>query len=95
MGAEAKAELAEIFKSMGYASSNKIINLVQKVIWDELREEFIRCLTVDSETRDYRRKDFNEAIFDAERGYAVFVQTDLSMVLGKFDQAVRRMKGKP
>lgn len=93
MADETKAELAEMFKSMGYAHPNKIIDMVQKVIWDELREEFIRCLTVDSQTRDHRRKDFNEAIFDPERGYAIWIQTDLSMVLAKYDQAVRNMKG--
>lgn len=88
-----KAELAEIYRSLGYAQPNKIIEIVQTVIWDELREEFIRCLTVDSETRGARRKDFNQAIFDAERGFAVFNGTDLGMILAKFDQAVRNMKG--
>ena len=88
-----KDELADVFKSMGYAQPNRIIDLVQKVIWDGLREEFIHCLTVNSETRDARRKDFNEAIFDAERGYAVYTNTDLGMIIAKFDQAVRRMKG--
>lgn len=87
-----KEELADLFKSMGYAQPNKVIDLVQKVIWDELREEFIRCLTVDSETRDMRRKGFNQAIFDPETGREVFVATDLGMVLAKYDQAVRRMK---
>jgi hypothetical protein len=30
---------------------------------EELRAEFVRLLTVDSETRDRRRKDFNQAVF--------------------------------
>ena len=59
---------------------------------DELREEFIRLLTVDSETNDRRRKDFNQAIFDAERGYAIWNGTDLDMVMDKFDRAVRNLK---
>lgn len=59
---------------------------------DELREEFLRLLTVDSETNDRRRKEFNQAIFDADRGYAIWNGTDLSMVMDKFDRAVRNLK---
>lgn len=59
---------------------------------DELREEFLRLLTVDSETDDRRRKEFNQAIFDGERGFACFNGTDLSMVMDKFDRAVRNLK---
>lgn len=59
---------------------------------DELREEFLRLLTVDSETSDRRRKEFNQAIFDGERGFACFNGTDLSMVMDKFDRAVRNLK---
>lgn len=58
----------------------------------ELREEFLRLLTVDSETNDRRRKEFNQAIFDGERGFACFNGTDLSMVMDKFDRAVRNLK---
>jgi len=67
--------------------------LVQKVLWEDLREEFIRVMTVDSETQDRRRKGYNQAIFDADSGNPIFVRTGLGMVLGKFDQAVRNMKG--
>lgn len=35
--------------------------------FDELRELFIRRMTVDSETKDRRRKDFNQAIFYVEK----------------------------
>jgi hypothetical protein len=59
---------------------------------DELREEFLKLLTVDSESQDRRRKGYNQAIFDAERGYAIWNGTDLSMVMDKFDQAVRNLK---
>jgi hypothetical protein len=59
---------------------------------DELREEFLRLLTVDSESRDRRRKGYNQAIFDAERGYAIWNGTSLDMVMDKFDQAVRNLK---
>lgn len=55
----------------------------------DLREEFLRLLTVDSEHHDRRRKDFNLAIFDPERGYAIWVPVDLNMVMSKFDKAVR------
>ena len=30
---------------------------------DELHAEFIRLLTTDSESKDARRRDFNQAIF--------------------------------
>ena len=56
---------------------------------DKLREAFIRRLTVDSDNRDRRRKGYNQAIFDADRGYAVFSRTDLDMVMSCFDAAVR------
>ena len=55
----------------------------------ELRDLFLRYLTKDSETRDARRKEFNQAIFDAEEGWAVFCGTDLNMVMEKFDRAVK------
>ena len=54
-----------------------------------LREQFLKCLTVDSRTGDARRKEFNQAIFDADEGFANFSGTDLDMVMGKFDKAVR------
>ena len=60
----------------------------------KLREIFIRYLTVDSETQDARRKDFNQAIFidpsDAVfGGRQCFSGTDLDMVMAKFDKAVK------
>lgn len=61
-------------------------------MYDELREAFIRRLTVDSPHHDARRKDFNQAIFDAEEGFACFSGTDLAMVLEKFDAAVRDLQ---
>ena len=88
-----KRELADRLKLYGHNGDIELVTLVEQVIWGDLREEFIRCLTVDSETRDGRRKDFNQAIFDAERGYAVFNGTDLGMVLAKYDKAVRNLKG--
>lgn len=63
----------------------------------ELRAEFLRLLTEDGPTNDARRKDFNQAIFASEDkgGWAVWSQTDLSMVMGKFDRAVKNVKEKP
>lgn len=57
----------------------------------ELREEFLKLLTIDSDHHDRRRKDFNQAIFDGERGYAIWNGTDLDMVMEKFDKAVRNL----
>ena len=60
----------------------------------KLRDLFIKYLTVDSETQDARRKDFNQAIFidpNAKMfgGHQVFNGTDLDMVVGKFDKAAK------
>lgn len=60
-----------------------------------LRAEFLRLLTEDSETDDRRRKEFNQAIFDGERGFACFNGTDLSMVMEKFDKAVKNLGRRP
>ena len=57
----------------------------------ELRDEFLRLLTCDSTTSDARCRDFNQAIFDAEEGWAVFYKTDLGMVMEKFDKAVNNI----
>lgn len=58
---------------------------------DRLRAEFIRLLTEDSETKDRRRKSYNQAIFAPEDrgGYAIFTGTSIDMVLDKFDQAIK------
>ena len=54
----------------------------------KLRAEFFRLLTEDSETKDRRKKEFNQAIFDAKEGWQVFNGTDLNMVMEKFDSAI-------
>jgi hypothetical protein len=59
--------------------------------YDLLRDEFFRMLTEDSETKDRRRKEYNQAIFDAIEGWPVFTSTDLWMVLDKFDAAVHNL----
>ena len=57
----------------------------------QLREEFLHLLVRDSETKDRRRKDFNQALFDAEAGYPIWTEIDLRMVMEKFDKAVRNL----
>lgn len=57
----------------------------------ELRELFIKRMTVDSEHNDRRRKDYNQAIFckyreDGEHEQ-VFNGTTMEMVLQCFDDA--------
>ena len=54
-----------------------------------LRELFIKYLTQDSATKDARRKEFNQAIFDGKGGWQVCCETDLDMVLEKFDKAMK------
>ena len=58
-----------------------------------LRSEFLRLLTTDSETKDRRRREFNQAIFNAKGGWAVWSSTDLDMVMSKFDKATRNLLG--
>ena len=57
----------------------------------KLKLEFLRLLTEDSPHHDARRKDFNQAIFDAEKGFAVFNGTDLEMVMEKFNGAIKNI----
>ena len=59
-----------------------------------MRKLFLRRLTVDSEHRDRRRKDYNQAIFLSEDakycpGAACWTEMTLDMVMDKFDAAVR------
>lgn len=86
-----RKELAEHLKLYGRTENEKLISLVQQVMWDELREEFITAMSVDN-GRDRRRKDFNQAIFDPETGHSIFTRTTMDMVVDKFDQAVRILK---
>lgn len=61
-----------------------------------LRAEFVRLLTTDSPHQDARRRDFNQAIFNAEEGWAIWTSTDLDMVMAKFDKAARNLQaGRP
>ena len=56
---------------------------------DKLRALFLKYLTQDSETKDARRKEFNQAIFDAPEGFAIWTRTDLDMVMQRFDRAIQ------
>lgn len=58
---------------------------------ESLRAEFLRLLTQDGGTTDRRRKDYNQAIFDPDSGYAVWSGTDLYMVMERFDRAVKNL----
>lgn len=61
------------------------------------RKEFVHRLTIDSEHRDRRRNDYNQALFDPDHGTAIYTNTDLLMILRAFDDAVHdfeRMHGK-
>ena len=57
----------------------------------KLKLEFLRLLTEDSPHHDARRRDFNQAIFDGEEGFAVFNGTDLEIVMEKFNKAVANL----
>lgn len=58
---------------------------------EQLRAAFLRALTIDSPHGDHRRKDYNQALFDPDKGFAVWSHTTLDMVMDKFDQAVARL----
>lgn len=58
----------------------------------DLRAFFFHYLTVDSKTQDARRKEFNQAIFDVKEGWAIFSNTDLDMVMEKFEKAVKSLQ---
>ncbi len=60
---------------------------------EELRSLFLKYLTIDSQTHDARRRDFNQAIFNREKGWAIFHGTDLDMVMEKYDKAVKEWIG--
>ena len=59
----------------------------------ELRELFIKRMTVDSDHNDRRRKDYNQAIFhyydDNSNTYQVWSEMDMDMVLQCFDDAIK------
>lgn len=66
--------------------------------FEELRELFIKRMTVDSNHNDRRRKDFNQAIFSwwddepnktPENTYQVWSDMTMDMVLQCFDDAVK------
>ena len=66
--------------------------------FEELRELFIKRMTVDSDHNDRRRKDFNQAIFSwwsddethlPENTFACWSEMTMDMVLQCFDDAVK------
>ena len=59
---------------------------------ETLRSLFIKRMTVDSETKDRRRKDYNQAIFGYRSDgdtFPCFEPMDMDMVLDCFDNAVK------
>ena len=57
----------------------------------QLKDLFIKFLTENSETQDRRRKEFNQAIFNAETGRECWSNTSIDMVLDKFDKAAEHL----
>ena len=82
----AKAERGSVEESLRAAAAG--LAAVEASV-AALRGEFLRLLTTDSETHDRRRREFNQAIFNAKGGWAVWSSTDLGMVMEKFDKAAR------
>lgn len=73
-----------------------------KTIVNELRNLFIKRMTVDSDHHDRRRKDFNQAIFGfsddknkiPEKTYQIWCEMDMAMVLQCFDDAIKDWESK-
>ena len=69
-----------------------------KAVIEELRELFIKRMTVDSEHHDRRRKDYNQAIFSwwsddkthlPENTFQCWSEMNMDLVLRCFDDAVK------
>jgi len=60
----------------------------------ELRAEFLRLLTEDSATHDMRHQKFNQALFFADNGHAIWTSITLDMIMDKFDRAAQEMARK-
>lgn len=81
----------------GWLDKNRAVIMGEKGMTldiKKLREQFLKRLTIDSESKDRRRKGYNQAIFNAEKGYAIWSSTDLEMVMDKFDAAVKDLEEK-
>lgn len=58
----------------------------------EVKPQILKYLTEDSETKDARRKDFNQAIFDSKEGWQIFCNTTLDMVMTAVHKAIAALK---
>ena len=65
------------------------MNVLHTPTVELVRAAFLARLTTDSDTKDRRKREFNQALFNAEKGWAVWSSTDLDMVMQAFDDAVR------
>lgn len=61
--------------------------------FEELKQLFIKRMTVDSETQDRRRKDFNQAIFHYECDEDVDSYNKYLEEHGLLDYASKKVKG--
>ena len=59
-----------------------------------LRDAFIKYLTVDGETQDARRKEFNQRLFNPKEGWQCWDRIDFNMIMEKFDKSVKEVEGK-
>jgi len=73
--------------NVGYKNCKKHVR--KYFVNGEFRRLFLKWLVEDSKTNDARRKEFNQAIFDKDDGYQCFNNTDLDMVMSKFDAAMK------
>lgn len=92
-------ERIECSKASCYTFAAHILAIIDPLMEEAKKQEkerikvaFLKYLTIDSETHDARRKEFNQAIFDAKAGWAVFNGTDLDMVMEKFNKALSDKK---
>ncbi len=79
-----------------YVTAHDMMQAIAEAAYREtlkvVKQLFLGYLTVDSETQDRRRRDFNQAIFGGKEGHAIFNGTDLGMVMEKFDKALSKFE---
>lgn len=55
----------------------------------EIRNLYLLFLTEDIDIDNQKSKQYNQAIFDKDKGKQMFCETDLNMVMEKFDKAIK------
>lgn len=87
MDGEQMDEIRDFIRQLLSQTKSQIV----EQILGELEKEFLYYLTTNFVT-DARKKDFNQAIFDKDEGWACFNGTDLGMIMDKFHKSVKKLR---